>query len=86
MGDDRSVEEVGVETLQQDIDSRKSEYARQIEAKGIQPVAPKPEHSQLLPSAPFESKPEEQPLGNVENITYSEKGQLLRAIAAGRGP
>lgn len=55
MGDGRSVVEVGVETLQQGIDLRKSEHTRQIEAKAVQPVAPILEPSQPLPSVPSES-------------------------------
>ena len=87
MGDDCSVVEVGVEeTLQQGIDLRKFERTRQIEANGVKPVAPEPEPSQPLPSVPSESEPEEHSLGKVNDITYSEKGQLLRQIAARRGP
>lgn len=65
---------------------RKSEYNRQIEAKAVKSVAPKPEPYQPLPSVPSESEPEEHPPGNVENIAYAGKGQLLREVEAGIGP
>ena len=86
MGDDRSAVEDGIEeTLQQAVDLRKSEYNRQLDAKGVKPCE-EPEPSQPLPSVPSESEPEEHPYGNVENITYAEKGQFLHEVAAGRGP
>ena len=86
MGDDHSTDEVGIkESIQKAADLRKSEYRRQLDAKEDSPHE-EPDPSQPLPHDCSESEPEEQPPGNVENITYAEDGQLLREAESGRGP